>query len=76
MQIDITKKDKGNILRSISLILSFIITLLIIYAGVISVKNGDTNGYFMICVGLQFYILRINQYERIKRLKKYYDNRN
>lgn len=43
------------------LISNFIIMILIISAGIILINKNDTNGYFVICIGLQFIILRLNR---------------
>ena len=47
----------------IALICNLLISVMISYAGVVLIKSGDTNGYFVICIGLQFFILRINRRE-------------
>ena len=47
----------------ILLICNLLVCVMIAYAGVVLIRSGDTNGYFVICIGLQFFILRINRRE-------------
>ncbi len=47
-----------SILNSVILIFNLLVCLMIIIAGTVLISQQDTNGYFVICIGLQFFIMK------------------